>query len=411
LSEAGAAGALSCQRHRFTLPDGAHYLNCAYMGPLPRGAQEAGIAGIRRKGAPADITAEDFFTESDGARQRFAALIGGEASRVAITPSVSYGIATVARNTRLERGRNIVVLGEQFPSNVYAWRKLAARNDAELRTVHAPASVHRGESWNAALLEAIDERTALVAVPQVHWTDGTRFDLVRVGERAREVGAAFVIDGTQSIGAHPFDVRDIRPDAVMCAGYKWLLGPYSLAFAWYGPRYDDGEPIEEGWIARRGSADFRALVNYRDAYEPGAVRYDVGERSNFILVPMANAALDCVLEWRPERIQAYCAALTADAIAEAEALGFRVEPGAWRSAHLFGLRAPANMDPARLQAELRARNVSVSLRGSAVRIAPNVYNDEEDVAALLDALRAAVSARAPAAAAASADRAAPPSAR
>ena len=99
-----AAGrdALACQRHRFTLPDGAHYLNCAYMGPLPRVAQEAGSAGIRRKGAPMDITAADFFTESDGARRRFAALIGGGAERVAIVPSVSYGIATVARNTRVE---------------------------------------------------------------------------------------------------------------------------------------------------------------------------------------------------------------------------------------------------------------------------------------------------------------------
>jgi selenocysteine lyase/cysteine desulfurase len=311
----------------------------------------------------------------------------------------------------VERGQNIVVLGEQFPSNVYAWRKLALRGGGELRTVHAPASAHRGEAWNAALLEAIDDRTVLIAVPQVHWTDGTRFDLVRVGERARSTGAALVIDGTQSIGAHPFDVREVRPDAVICAAYKWLLGPYSVGFAWYGARYDDGEPLEEGWIARRGSADFRALVNYRDEYEPGAVRYDVGERSNFILVPMASAALDCVLEWTPARIQAYCASLCEELIAEAVALGFRVEDAERRGAHLFGLRTPPRLDNALLQQELHARGVSVSLRGSAVRIAPNVYNDEEDVAALLDALRAAVSRRAPAGAATSAGPAAPPSGR
>ena len=407
----GGADALACQRHRFTLPDGAHYLNCAYMGPLPRVVQEVGIAGIRRKGEPMDITAADFFEESAGARRRFAALIGGGPERVAIIPSVSYGVATVARNTRVEHGQNIVVLGEQFPSNVYAWQKLARRSGASLRTVDAPDGEARGEAWNAALLDAIDGDTALVALPQVHWTDGTRFDLVRVGEKARAVGAAFVIDGTQSIGAHPFDVRDIRPDAVICAAYKWLLGPYSIGFAWYGERYDDGEPLEEGWIARRGSADFRALVHYRDEYEPGAVRFDVGERSNFILTPMANAALDCVLEWGAARIQAYCAALTADLIAEAQTLGFRVEHADWRGAHLFGLRSPAGLDPAALQDALRARNVSVSLRGSAVRIAPNVYNDEDDVAALLDALHAAVSGRAPAAASPSAVRAAPPSAR
>src|SRR5690606_20872234 len=112
----------------------------------------------------------------------------------------------------------------------------------------------------------------------------------------------------------------------------------------------------------RDSADFRALVNYRDEYEPGAIRYDVGERSNFILMPIANAALDCVLEWGPARIQDYCAALTAELIEEAQALGFTVEASAWRGAHLFGLRAPGGLDPATLQHELRARNVSVSLR-------------------------------------------------
>src|SRR5690606_13038286 len=153
------------------------------MGPLPRGAQEAGIAGIRRKGAPADITAEDFFTESDGARRRFGALIGGSPERVAIIPSVSYGIATVAHNARIVRGQNIVVLDEQFPSNVYAWQKLARRGGAEVRTVAAPRSAQRGEEWNRAVVDAIDDATAVVAVPQVHWTDGTRFDLVRIGER------------------------------------------------------------------------------------------------------------------------------------------------------------------------------------------------------------------------------------
>jgi len=124
----------------------------------------------------------------------------------------------------------------------------------------------------------------------VHWTDGTRFDLVAIGRAARRVGAAFVVDGTQSVGALPFDVREIQPDALVCAGYKWLLGPYAMGAAYFGPRYDAGDPIEENWITRRGSDDFQRLVAYQDEYAPGAIRYDVGERSNFILLPMFIAA-------------------------------------------------------------------------------------------------------------------------
>ena len=248
----------------------------------------------------------------------------------------------------------------------------------------------RGAAWNEALAEAIDERTAIVAVPHVHWTDGTRFDLERIATRARSFGAAVVIDGTQSVGALPFDVQRIKPDALVCAGYKWLLGPYSLGFAYYGPRFDEGEPLEENWIAREGSEDFRALVNYGDRYQPGALRYDMGERSNFVLLPMAVAALRQILEWQPERIQRYCRELFAAAIPELRDLGFAVEKGEWRGAHLFGVRTPASVDLAALHAELQRANVGAALRGSALRIAPNVYNDGADVEALMNVLRISV---------------------
>ncbi|MGH7443573.1 MAG: aminotransferase class V-fold PLP-dependent enzyme, partial [Longimicrobiales bacterium] len=149
---------------------------------------------------------------------------------------------------------------------------------------------------------------------------------------------------------------------------------------------------------RAGSRDFRALVDYRDDYQPGAIRFDVGERSNFILVPMAIAALEQVLDWGAAAIQSYCEHLLHDVLAEAAGLGFRVEDPAWRGAHLVGLRAPAGIDLAALDAELRRHHVFASLRGSALRVSPNVYNDDDDAAALLTALRAAAAAATPRAA-------------
>lgn len=381
---------LSCQRDLFSLPAGIHYLNAAYMGPLARATQEAGYAGIRRKADPTGIAAADFFTESDELRTLFARLVHAPDPRdVALVPAASYGLAVVARNLEAEAGQEIVVVESQFPSNVLPWRSLVQRRGLRLRTVEAPEGAERGEEWNARILEAIGPRTALVALPHVHWTDGTRFDLERIGERAREVGAALAVDGTQSVGALPFDVERIRPDALVVAGYKWLLGPYSLGCAYFGPRFRGGEPLEETWIGRRGSDDFAALVLYEDEYQPGAVRHDVGERSNFILMPMLIAAIRQVLEWRPERIQEYCAALSAPVAAAARELGFAVEADAWRAGHLFGLRAPAGLDMDALQALLRERSVFVSRRGSALRVSPHVYNDPDDLAALTDALRAA----------------------
>ncbi|HEX6133072.1 MAG TPA: aminotransferase class V-fold PLP-dependent enzyme [Longimicrobiales bacterium] len=382
---------LDCRRADFALPRDIHYLNCAYMGPLPLRTQEAGVAGVRAKAVPTSIEPADFFRDSDEARALFARVIGAaDAARVAIVPSVSYGTATVARNIRCAAGDTIVIAAEQFPSNVYAWRRLAATSGAELRVIGPGSDSARGESWTAALLDAVDERCAIVALPHVHWTDGTRFDLERIGERAREAGAAFIIDGTQSIGALPFDLDRIRPDAVICAAYKWLLGPYGIGFAWYGERFDGGVPLEETWIGREHSEDFQHLIDYRDTYQSGAARFDVGERSNFILLPMAIESMRLVLEWGAHGIQEYCDRVFGRVLHEAAALGFAVESPEWRGAHLFGLRAPSGVDLPALGAALRERNVFASLRGTALRVAPNVYNDDGDATALRDALHAAV---------------------
>lgn len=381
---------LSCQKERFFLPAGLHYLNCAYMSPLSRVVEEAGIAGIRRKRVPTEITPADFFEGGTRARERFARLVNApDPRRVALVPSASYGIATAALNVARERGRNVVVAHEQFPSNVYTWRSLCAREGMELRTVEPPEGVEgRGAEWNRRILEAVDARTAVVALDNVHWADGTRFDLEAVGRRAREVGAALVVDGTQSVGALPFDVQVVRPDALVCAGYKWLMGPYSLGFAYFGERFDGGVPLEESWLGRVGSEDFRALVGYPDEYRPAALRYDVGEHSNFALLPMLTAAVEQLLEWGVAEVQAYCRALAAELVDEARALGFGVEEEAWRAWHLFGLRARPGVELSRLQDRLRERNVAVSLRGSALRVSPNVYNEPADVEALRAVLRA-----------------------
>jgi selenocysteine lyase/cysteine desulfurase len=382
---------IASQRDLFPLPAGTHYLNCAYLSPLARPVEEAAIRALMSRRDPAALVAAHYFTGADRVRERFARLVNGDdPRRVALIPAVSYGMATVARNLPLERGQNVVVARGQFPSNVYAWRRLCAEHGAELRTVDPPqALAGRGAGWNQRLLEAVDGRTGLVALGHVHWADGTRFDLEAIRERAADVGAALVVDGSQSVGALPFDLERVRPDALVCAAYKCMMGPYGLGVAWYGPRFDDGVPLEETWLGRGGSEDFSGLVEYRDDYQPGAVRFDMGERSSFVLVPMLEAALDLLLGWRPEGVQAYCEALLRQPLAELASRGWWAEEPAWRGWHMLGLRRPGGFDRPRLEAALDERGVTVSIRGDAVRISPSVYNDPDDVAALVEALLAA----------------------
>ena len=382
---------LAPQTDLFSLPDGVHYLNAAYMTPMPKTVEDAGIAGVRAKRLPTDIAPATFFSTADRVRQLVATLIGDPAgaAHVALIPAVSYAMATVAANLSVDAGQTVVVVAEQFPSHIYPWRRLADENGATIVTVQAPGPLgtpRRTADWNARLLDAIGPETALVAIPNVHWADGTVFDLAAVGARCRETGAAFVVDGTQSVGALPLSVAEARPDALAMAGYKWLLGPYGMGALWLGERFRDGRPLEENWIARAGSDRFDGLTDYEDAYADGAVRFDVGERSNPILLPMLAAGLEQIHAWGVDQIQATCRALADRIVDGARDLGYGAAEADERAGHLFGLRPPEDVAMDAIRQSLAVHSVSVSIRGGVLRVSPHVYNDADGADALLAAL-------------------------
>lgn len=373
---------LPSQRYRFDIPAGVTYLNCAYMSPLSHAAVAAGEAGIRGKQHPWTIAPPDFFSATTELRGLVATLMGAGMDDIALVPSVSYGIAVAAANLSLTRGQQVLVLAEAFPSMVYAWQEAAREAGAEVVTVPRPAD----DDWTSAVLAHITERTAVASLPQCHWTDGGLVDLAVVGAALRARGAALVVDATQSLGAMPLDVAAIQPDFLVAAGYKWLLGPYSLGYLYAAPHRQQGRPLEHNWIGREGSEDFAGLTRYRDTFQEGARRYDMGEPSNFILVPMAIAALRELHEWGVAAIHQTVSALTARIAEAAQPLGLTAVAPDRRAGHYLGLRSAAPL-PSGLVQSLAAQQVYVSVRGPALRVTPHLYNDTEDVDRLLEVLR------------------------
>jgi selenocysteine lyase/cysteine desulfurase len=303
-------------------------------------------------------------------------------------------MAVATRNVSVTRGQNVVVIGQEFPSAVLPWRRLARERDLVLRTIDPPRSATPGTDWNARLHAAIDSQTAVVVLSHVHWSDGTRFDVEGLAARAREVGAVVVVDGTQSVGALPFDVRQVQPDLLVCSGYKWLLGRYGLSVAYFGARFDHGMPLEETWTSQCGSEDFSRLADYRDAYRPMAERYDGGQRASFVLVPMLCAAIEQLLAWGVTRIQDYCVGLLAPWLDRLGEYGVSLAPPEERASHLVGLRMTQPCDLTVLAEQLAARHVSVSVRGDVIRLSPHLYNDADDMTAFFETLRQVLHTRA-----------------
>ena len=385
-SDSTGASPLASQRHLFDIPDDVAFLNCAYISPLPRASLAAGDRGLRRKARPWTVAPADFFATSETVRRLFADLINADANDIAFAPAVSYGMAQAAHNIPIAKTQAIVTLSEQFPSNVYPWMDLAERTGAAFVSVPRPGD----DDWTSALLSFIDRSTAIVAVPHCHWTDGGLIDLEAVAAACRCVGAALCVDATQSVGALPLDVGSIDPDFVAVAGYKWLLGPYSLGFLYVAPRRQGGRPIEHNWIARKDSEDFAGLVNYSREFQAGARRFDVGERSNFALMPVAEASLKLLSEWTVPRVLQTLRLRTAVIAERARGeFGISSVPAHRRAGHYLGLRFSGGI-PSDLPMRLAAAQVYVSVRGQAMRVTPHVWNTDDDVEKLFAVLKTAL---------------------
>jgi selenocysteine lyase/cysteine desulfurase len=381
---------IPCQRHLFDIPDDVAYLNCAYRSPLMKPALEAGVAGFARKAHPWELTPDKFFTGSDEFRATAAQLIDCSADCIAIVPSASYGIATAARNLPVKKGQSILLLAEQFPSNYYAWQRRAEENGASLKVVDWPED----HDWTAAVLNSLTADVAIAALPHVHWTSGGRLDLVRIGEACRKLGAALVLDLTQSLGALPFCVgslkndlqNGVQPDFAVAASYKWLLGPYSVGLLYVAPKWHGGIPLEENWIQRANASDFSSLILYTENYDAGARRFDMGERSNFALLPAAVRAMKQLLEWDVAQISETAGALNRQLAEAATDLGFSAPAEPLRAPHYLALRRKEAI-PKELPEMLAREKVFVSVRGSSIRVAPHVYNTAEDCERLIACLR------------------------
>jgi selenocysteine lyase/cysteine desulfurase len=373
-------GPLPVQRELFDIPDDVAYFNCASLAPQLRAAGEAAAAGLARRARPWLIRGDDWFTEAEERRALFARLAGVDADGVALVPATSYGLAVAAANLSARPGQRVLVLADDYPSNYYTWQRFARRTGAALATVDR----RDGQTWAESVLGALDERTAVAAVLATHWTDGGSVDLEAIGSRAREVGAALVVDASQALGAMPLDLAAIQPDYLVTVGYKWLLGPFALGYLYVAERHRDGVPLEENWISRRNSQDFAALVDYQDSYQPGARRFDVGQRTHFETTPMATVALRQLLNWEVQRIATTLRQRTARIEAEVAALGLSLTSRD-RGPHMLGISLP---DPARqrVAAALTEAGVFAAVRGSSLRVSPHLWTTDQDIDRLVGAL-------------------------
>ena len=376
---------LASQRALFDIPHEICYLNAASYSPLPIRTQEAARAAVGRKGMPWKLPASFANQQNERARAAAARLINADPSDVALTPSISYGVATAAKLLTIPRGTRVIVLESDHSSPVLEWHARAEAQGFTVETVRQPED----GDWTSAVLAAIDRSGAapvsLASISSVHWSDGGLIDIDKVGAALRACGAMFLIDATQGVGVLAMDVKRLDPDFVLFPTYKWVLGPYGRAFLYVAKRHQNGVPLEQTSAGRR---DVRAenSVYFTDLnYVPDARRFDMGERDYFISMEMASIGMEMLAEWGAAAVVQRIAMLTERIAEGVRGIGISVPDARLRAPHILSLAFKGGM-PAGLVEGLASDGVYAAPRLGRLRLSPHVYNDEADVDRFVEVL-------------------------
>ncbi len=374
---------LNTQRHLFDVPKEIAYFNCSYNSPQLNEARARLHVGVDSKSHPWKRTPQDFFDDAEKIRQLSSSLFQSDTDGFAVIPAASYGLSTAARaiEPHLQRGDKILIIAEEFPSNVLPWRRTAQEKGAEITTVAYPDD----GNWTHAILNDIDSGVKVVALSTCHWTNGAYIDLVPIATACRDNNIFLVIDATQTLGVMPFSIESIKPDFLVAAGYKWLLCPYGFSLLYVSERFRNSRPLEETWLARENAENFASLVNYSDVYMPGARRFDVGEKCTATILPGAVAALEQIKKWGVSSISQSLGQINKKIAYHLEQLGFYLPDESLRCQHMFGALLPKHYE-GNLVVELQSKKIYISQRGNALRFAPHLHINENDVERLLEAL-------------------------
>jgi selenocysteine lyase/cysteine desulfurase len=367
-------------RGRFPIFEHTTYANSCSQGALSvdvRRAYEEYLEGWDVHGAEW----EHWVERAEAARAAFARLVGAEPDEVAVTTSVSQAVSALVSALPLERGRNRIVISEfEFPT---VGQISHAQELRGAEVVHVRPEPD-GRIPLERFAEAIDERTALVCCTAISYRTGYRLDVAEVARLAHEQGALCLADSYQAAGAVPLDVRGLGVDLLTAGTVKYLLASAGLAFM-FVRRDLHGRllPTQTGWFADEDIFQMD-ISDYSPAGD--ARRFDAGTPPvPNIYAGLAGMAL--VEEAGVDAIERHVTVLVDRLLAGLDGLGATaVTPRG------EGERGPlvcvASSDAPALVDELRAERIVTSERDSNVRISLHLYNVEDDVDRVLEALRA-----------------------
>ena len=367
----------------FPVAEKTIYLAHAAVCPLPACARDA-VSRYAAECVGGDQ--EDFMPRNllIDTRQLAAKLIGAEMREVALVGPTSLGLSFIAQGIDWRRGDNIIVHGDDYPSNVYPWMALEEKG-VELRHLK-PSEPGRIDPEDVFSL--INSRTRMAALASCHYVSGYRIEIDTIGRELRSRGVLVCVDGIQTMGAFPTPVEHV--DFLAADAHKWMLGPCASGILYVKKETQDQlKPVVQGWH-NLSCPDFIAQETLN--YKPDGRRYEAGT-ANLLGIVGHQASLQLLDALGLDKIAADLLAKRRLLLPELLAKGYDVLHSDVPEANASGIVAfsKPGEDMAELQARLGQAGVTVSLRvmrdgSKLIRLSPHFYNTPSELYQLLEAL-------------------------
>jgi selenocysteine lyase/cysteine desulfurase len=356
------------------------YFNHASTGPLPTAAVKAIEKLAKRYSEQGSIEWEEYEQLSNGTRELAAKMVNATSDEICFVQNTSQGIILAIGSIPWEKGDNIILMKDAFPTNLYPYLFLLP--EVEKRYVTSSELL----SDPNCILKQIDNKTKAVALDWVNFLNGIRIDLAFIGQICQDRGIYFIIDGMQGLGAVTLDLKKIHVDFFSSAAPKWLLGPHGIGIL-YVKRETLGrlKPFNLGWL----SADW---VDFYDIFTPkplktSAARFEEGTK-NYLGIVGLQECLKLFHEIGMNNVESQIFHITDYFLSKINDLRFDIITPKAREkrAGIISFRRK-DKDSMELFMKLKQKKIVCSLRENYIRISPHFYNTTEELDQLIKIIR------------------------
>ncbi len=360
------------------------YFNTAYFGPSPYSAKQKVSRALQKELDPSFHEYGNWIGIPERIRSLISDVTGFPVDNITHSTSTSDVINTIAHGFKFKEGDHVASINKDYPSNVLPWMVCQKRRGITFDLLDLGNEVVPTSKW---LEKNLHPNTRIFDISYVTFDTGKRMDLIDLGKFCRERDILFIVDATQALGGMGITAEELKYiDVLSCSSYKWMLGPYGHAFAYFSDRaLDLVEHTTGNWIVSPNSKVVYNLLDYTEETLPGARKYDRGQSPNMLVNACFEASLELLRDLTLTKVQAANLALRDYFLENYPTNKFELITPRDHMGNIVCIKSKS-IDPVELERELKYRNVDVSVRQGNVRLSFHLFNNKDQVEELIRAL-------------------------